>query len=206
MTLKIPQTPETPKTYLVSDRRRLFSPAETFSEPEARTRLIRLAQRAREDGIDFIQLREKDLSARAVFELAREMVAVLTGSTTRLLINDRLDTALAAGAAGVHLTTRSLSPEIARRTVPPGFLIGTSTHTAEELAAAAGFADFAVCGPVFETPGKTAIGLERFAELVRDARLPVFALGGITKENTPLVLAAGAAGIAGIRLFSGSGQ
>ncbi len=201
MTLKTPQTPETPKTYLISDRRRLFSPEETFSEAEARTRLMRLAERAKASNIDYIQLREKDLSARDLFGLAVGIVARLADGPTRLLVNDRFDIALAAGAAGVHLTSRSLSPATARKHSPPGFLIGVSTHTRPELEAAEGFADFAVCGPVFDTPGKSAIGLARFAELIADLRLPVFALGGVTRENAAQVIEAGAAGIAGIRLF-----
>ena len=190
-----------------------------FPGPESarRKRLLRKIAEAAHAGVDFIQLREKDLPARDLEELAREAMKVLlaaraSGLGTRLLLNSRTDVALAAGAAGVHLRADDISPREVRRlctfaarhsplaTRP--FLIGVSCHTVAEVArAAAAHADFAVFGPVFEKEGKKARrGLELLRRACRE-RLPVLALGGVTLENAGQCLAAGAAGIAAIRLF-----
>jgi len=151
------------------------------------------------EGVEMMQVREKHLPAGALFALVREAVAITAGSATRVLVNDRLDVALAAGAHGVHLRGSSWPVERVRAVVPAGFLIGVSCHAGDGIPAAA---DFAVLSPVFAKPGYAPpLGLERFGELARAAPVPVFALGGVTWENAPACLAAGAAGIAGIRLF-----
>ncbi len=130
------------------------------------------------------------------------------GTKTRLLVNDRADIARAAGADGVHLTTRSLEASIIRHTFGPDFLIGVSTHTlAEARAAYEQGADFAVFGPVFDTPSKRAygppVGLEALSEAARQlSPFPLIALGGITRDNASAALDAGASGVAAIRLFS----
>lgn len=187
--------------YLISDRRQLFSPDETFSEAAATLRLNRLAERAADARIEYFQLREKDLPARRLLNVARALAVRLKNSSTRLLINERFDIALAAGAAGVHLPARALAAEAVRRCVPSGFLIAASVHNEAELKAAESAADFAVCGPIFDTPEKTTLGVENFQRLAHSSALPLFALGGITPENAPEALRAGAAGVAGIRLF-----
>lgn len=133
---------------------------------------------------------------------------ITRGSRTRLLVNDRPDIARAARADGVHLTTRSLETQIVRRAFGSELLIGVSTHTLTEARAARdGDADLAVFGPVFETLSKKAygppIGLETLAEAAQAlGDFPLLALGGITRETVASALDAGAAGIAGISIFS----
>jgi thiamine-phosphate pyrophosphorylase len=167
-------------------------------------RLVRSAVRA---GVSLVQLREKRLTARASYELAARSAELVRGTETRLLVNDRADIALAAGADGVHLTTRSLEASTVRRAFGPEFLIGVSTHTPAEARAARDHgADFAVYGPVFDTPSKRAhgppVGLEALRGVAQKlAPFPLLALGGVTLENAGDVLSAGASGVAAIRLF-----
>lgn len=157
--------------------------------------------------VSLVQLREKNLSARTLFQLATHAVAITRGSATRLLVNDRPDIARAARADGVHLTTRSLPVDVVRRAFGDELLIGVSTHTLGEARAARdGGADFAVFGPIFETPSKQSygppVGLEKLIEAVNTLKpFPLIALGGITHENASTVLRAGVSGVAGIRLF-----
>ena len=162
-----------------------------------------VAARAARDNVEMIQIRAKQLSARAVAELVRDALAVARQS--KILINTRTDVALACAAHGVHLPARSMSPSTIRRIAPTGFLIGVSCHTIDELRAAEREgADFAVYGPVFPSPTKSAppIGLEAFRLAVSSVRLPIYALGGVTAENAAQCIQAGAAGIAGISLFT----
>jgi len=159
-------------------------------------------------GVQLIQLREKKLTARVLFELTARAAEITRGTLTRLLVNDRADIASGAGADGVHLTTRSLDSKIVRRTFEDGFLIGASTHSvAEATNARDGGADFVVFGPIFPTPSKEeyglSLGVDRLAEVVSElAPFPVLALGGISIDNARECLRAGASGIAGISLFS----
>ncbi len=159
-------------------------------------------------GIDLIQIRERDLPVRRLLALVEEAVKRAGTGPTRILVNDRLDVAVAAGAAGVHLPAHSFPVDEVRRSYPE-LLIGASTHNLEELRRAAdGGADFAVFGPVFETPSKKTygppVGLEKLAEAVRAVNIPVLALGGVTLENSADCLRAGAAGLAAISLFQQS--
>jgi thiamine-phosphate pyrophosphorylase len=167
--------------------------------------LVRAATAAR---VSLIQLREKNLTARALFDLTVRCAAITQGTDTRLLVNDRADIARAAHADGVHLTTRSIEARIIRHTFGPDFLIGVSTHTlAEARAARDGGADFAVFGPIFDTESKRAYGPPVGIESLREAAqsltpFPLLALGGVTLENATDVFSAGAKGVAAIRLFS----
>jgi thiamine-phosphate pyrophosphorylase len=160
-------------------------------------------------GVDWVQIREKDLPARDLLELARKAVAAAAGA--KVIVNDRLDVAFAAGAAGVHLGHESApAREVVRwcraGNAPPEFLVGVSCHSAEEgrEAEIAG-ADCVFFGPVFETPSKKPFGapqgVERLAEFCRAVRIPVIAIGGVNQENAADCIRAGAAGIAAIRMF-----
>jgi len=168
-----------------------------------RRQLLSKIAEAAQCGIDFIQLREKDLSTRELEKLAADAVRTVreAASGTRLLINSRADVALAVAADGVHLRSDDVSPEVARELLPRSATIALSCHTVEEVAAAAGHADFVVFGPVF---GKRdfagAVGLDGLRAACAFS-IPVLALGGVTVENAAACLEAGAAGIAGIRLF-----
>ena len=149
-----------------------------------------------EIGLDYLQIREKDLSAREVFEFTlavMEVVRGAPGSTPKVLINSRADVALACGADGVHL------PALAPEQTPGGCLVFRSCHSVEEVRTAR--ADAVTFGPVFASPGKgNGVGIAALREACRQAK-PVFALGGVTWESAEECVAAGAAGIAGIRLF-----
>jgi thiamine-phosphate pyrophosphorylase len=165
-------------------------------------RSLRLVvEAALQGGARAFQLREKDLPPRELYPLALEMRQLTQTYGARLLINDRVDVALAVDADGVHLTTTSLPANIARRVLGPERLIGVSTHTlAEAQAAAEEGADFLVFGPVFFTPSKAPYGQPVGLDALRAARaavnIPILAIGGIKKANLDQVLAAGADGIA----------
>ena len=157
--------------------------------------------------IDLVQIREKNLSASVLYQLAKSSANLATRSTTKILINDRSDIAAAAGADGVHLTTSSLPTAAVRQTFGDRFLVGVSTHSLEEasLARNAG-ADFVVFGPVFETAAKSSYGepagLTSLATVCSQlAPFPVFALGGVTMQNARECVSSGARGIAAIRML-----
>ena len=155
-------------------------------------------------GLRAVQLREKDLDARPLLEMARALREATRAHGARLLVNDRADVALAAEADGVQRTHASLPVRALRAITPRGFLVGASTHSLDEARQAeAEGADFIVFGPVYDTPSKRAYGapqgpaaLERVAGALTR---PVIAVGGLTPPRVPEVLAAGAAGVAVIR-------
>ncbi len=161
-----------------------------------------------EAGIDLIQVREKHLTARVLFELTERAVKITGATSTRLLVNDRADVAVGAGADGVHLTTQSLDAATIRKAFGEDFLIGTSTHSLAEATAARDLgADFAVYGPIYQTKSKEQYGapqgLSNLSEVTRALdRFTVLALGGISASNAKECLEAGACGIAGISVFS----
>jgi thiamine-phosphate pyrophosphorylase len=152
-----------------------------------------------------IHLREKDLGGRALLELARALGAVCRARGQRLLVNDRLDVALAAGADGVHLPAAGVPPADARRLLGPGALVGVSCHSAEDVdLARAGGADFATFSPLYDTPSKRAYGPPQGLAPLRAAAalgLPLVGLGGVTPARAAEVRAAGAAGVAVIRAW-----
>ncbi len=164
---------------------------------------LQAAVRAR---VDLIQLREKDLATRELAELAAAAVGISRGSSTRMVVNDRLDIAMAVGADGIHLGGQSAPSEVVRRHAGTGFVVGVSCHSLDEaIQAEAGGADYLLLGPIFDTPSKRRygppLGLDKLSEVTKRIKLPVLALGGITVERVRTCLEAGATGIAGIRLF-----
>jgi thiamine-phosphate pyrophosphorylase len=157
--------------------------------------------------VDWIQIREKDLSARDLLDLVRNVLAQPNPRSVKILVNTRIDVALAAGASGAHLPSGSPAARAWRAMTPPGFLLGVSCHSPEEVRAAAGEgADYVFFGPVFPPLSKPAqsppVGLGELARSVAAApEIPVLALGGITRANAAACIEAGAAGVAGISLY-----
>lgn len=157
-------------------------------------------------GVDLVQIREKDLSDRELYELTRAVVAMARGTKCRVLVNSRADIALAAGAHGIHLPSTGLSPSDLRRWLPSEMIVGVSTHSLQDVRRAEKQgADFVVLGPVYPTASKLAygrpMGLIRFRRACAATSIPVLGLGGIHADSIPEVLGAGASGIAGISLF-----
>ncbi|MGC2257557.1 MAG: thiamine phosphate synthase [Candidatus Sulfotelmatobacter sp.] len=200
--------------YYITDRK-----AFPGDELTRRSRLLDKIAEAASAGINYIQLREKDLCARDLESLARESIQIIRNNVkpgTALLINSRTDVALATEAQGVHLPANNLSPNevrriwqcgagaLAREISPRALQTSISCHSPEEVTqAATDGATLAIFAPVFEkkdAPGTVPTGLEALREACR-AKIPVLALGGITLQNAASCLQAGAAGIAAIRLF-----
>jgi thiamine-phosphate pyrophosphorylase len=201
----MPRKLHRPITYLITSGETNSSTTPASAEFLALLRLVEGAARA---GVSLVQLREKGLSARTLFDLTSRASLITRGTRTRLLVNERADVARAAGCDGVHLTTRSLETSDVRRAFGEEFLIGVSAHgLGEARAASEGGADFAVFGPVFDTPSKRAygppVGLEALRETARALTpFPLVALGGVGEENLSELFEAGASGVAAIRLFA----
>lgn len=189
-----------PVVCMITDRRRLGDGAE-----DALIRRVAAAARA---GIHMIQIRERDLPDGALLSLVTRAVDAVRGTRTRILVNDRVDVALAAGAHGVHLRGDSAPARRVRTVTPPSFLIGRSVHARDEIAQAAaeGAVDYLLFGTVFDTtskPHRPAAGLAGLADAVSTApRLPVLAIGGMTLETIVQLPGAGCAGFAAIGQFA----
>jgi thiamine-phosphate pyrophosphorylase len=153
-------------------------------------------------GVHFLQIRERDLSARRLADLTRSLLALPNPAGTKILVNDRADVAIACGAHGVHLRDGSVSPETFAR---PGFTVSVSCHGISDLNRTGG-ADLILLAPIFaplsKTDARPSLGPEAVGEASHISRIPVLALGGITQKNAPACIAAGAAGIAGISYFA----
>jgi len=200
--------------YYITDRKQFPGP-----EPHRRELLLAKILEAARAGVDYVQLREKDLPARELEELARQAVEICREARnqkreTRLLVNSRSDIALATGADGVHLRSDDISVSDARaiwlsafaRDSKPetrDFVISVSCHTGEEVRLAESLeADFAVFGPVFEKVGTSLrVSLEGLRPACQVGDMPVLAIGGVTLGNAGACVEAGAAGVAAIRLF-----
>jgi thiamine-phosphate pyrophosphorylase len=184
----------------ITDRSQLSCP------PHLRTeRLLQAIRAACAAGVDWVQVREKQMAARELCRLVEAAAALPERGQVRLVVNGRVDVALSCGAAGVHLPADSPPVGAVRRIVPPGFVIGVSCHSAAEAAAAArDGADYVLLGPVFATPGKgppSGVALLEEARRLIPPAFPILALGGITLQNASQCLEAGASGVAAIRLF-----
>jgi thiamine-phosphate pyrophosphorylase len=183
-----------PPLVLVTDRRAARDGA-----------LVPAVRAALDAGLPAVQLREKDLSGRALFALAEELRALTAAAGALLVVNDRADIACAVGADGVHLPGGGLPVDVARRVLPAGALVGVSTHAPGEAAGA----DYAFFGPVWDTPSKAAIGPPQGPEALRRAvaaagGVPVLAIGGVTPARVDEARAAGAAGVAVIAAILGA--
>jgi thiamine-phosphate pyrophosphorylase len=183
--------------HFVTDRRRFGLPAQA---------LVARAVAAVERGASVVQVREPDLVDAVLLALVRRTVDAVAGRAS-VLVNDRTDVALAAGAAGVHLRGDSPAASRVRRIVPPGFVIGRSVHTMDEVDAAIadGGCDYLMFGTVFPSAGKPAdhalAGLDALTDVCRRSPLPVVAIGGMTPEREADVARAGAAGLAAVAWF-----
>lgn len=205
MSLLPPIRSSAPLLCYVTDR------SQFSASPYQQTILLREKMRqAASAGVDWIQIREKNLSTGELSDLAQQVIRSAS-STCRVIINDRLDVACAVGAGGVHLGEKSIPVREARRFaddfgVTEDFLIGASVHSLEaaQKAKQEG-ANYLIFGPVFATPSKvsygTPQGLEVLTSVCRGVSIPVLAIGGITAENAPECYACGAAGIAAVRAF-----
>ena len=188
--------------HVVTDRRRFhLSPDD----------LIARAVRAVNAGADCVQIRERDLTDRALTSLVADMTRALAGTHARVLVNDRADIAIAADAGGVHLPADSVPASRIRRIVPSGFLIGRSVHTLDEIdrAVGDGGCDYLMFGTVFPSYGKPdghpIAGLEGLRAACARSSLPVIAIGGMSEARAADVGLAGAAGLAGVGMFMYSG-
>ena len=193
-----------PLIYLITSGK---TTARTTPVTEDFSSILQLVQAAVAAQIDLVQIREKNLSASVLYQLATTAAGITKGSASKLLINDRSDIAAAAGADGAHLTTTSLPTNIVRQAFGDNFLIGVSTHSLDEATLARrGGADFVVFGPVFETASKQEYGepqgLTSLAGVCAElSPFPVLALGGVARGNVADCIRAGARGVAAISML-----
>jgi thiamine-phosphate pyrophosphorylase len=185
---------------MITDRRRLGAGAEAA--------LIRRVATAARAGIHLIQIRERDMADGVLLALVKQAVDAVRGTRTRILVNDRVDVAIAAGAHGVHLRGDSAPARRVRKVAPPSFLIGRSVHTRDEIAqvCAEGDVDYLLFGTVFKTaskPDAQQAGVAGLADAVRAAMgVPVLGVGGMTLETVGQLQPTGCAGFAAIGEFA----
>ncbi len=187
-----------PVVCMITDRRRLAGGEDA---------LVQRVAAAAKAGVHLVQVRERDMEARDLSRVVARCVAAVHGTRTRILVNDRLDIALTAGAHGVHLRGDSIPASRARSLAPIGFLIGRSVHAAAEAvtAHAEGGLDYLLFGAVFATaskPGQPPAGVQALAEVVGATPLPVLAVGGISSDTAPQLAGTGCAGFAAIGWFA----
>ena len=169
--------------------------------------LVHRVTRAASTGVDVVQVRERDLDDSHLLVLVREVVAAVSGTSTRVLVNDRADVAIAAGAHGVHLRGDSPRASRVRAIVPAGFLVGRSVHSLVEIDAAVadGASDYLMFGTVFPSAGKPqghrVAGVEALREACRRSAIPVIAIGGIDRSRVVEIAQSGAAGFAAVAMF-----
>jgi thiamine-phosphate pyrophosphorylase len=186
---------------LVTDRRRLGEGAAACDQ------LVQLVATAARAGVELIQIRERDLEARKQTELVRRCVEAVRGTGTKVLVNDRVDVALAAGADGVHLRSDSIDVSAVRRLLPSRAVVGRSVHSAGEAVAGSrqGGLDYLILGTMFETRSKSStqslLTLDELSAACRLSSIPILAIGGMTAARASDVARYGAAGIAAIGLF-----
>ena len=182
-----------PYLYLITDRHQV----------KEKDQFLETIEELLQSGIKMIQLREKDLSAAELYPLAKSLRTMTHHHDSLLLINDRIDLALAVKADGVHLGHHSLPINVARKILGPKFLIGASTHSSAEVKVASQQgADFVTFGPIYFTPSKAAygnpVGIEPLQEIAVETSIPIYALGGIKADNAKTTLEAGIYGLAAI--------
>ena len=177
------------------------------SDGQSVDRLVELVGAAAHAGVDLIQIRERDLDAGALARLVRRSVAEVAGTNAKIIVNDRVDVAIAAGAHGVHLRGDSIGAIRVRQIVPAGFVVGRSVHGVEEAVAGGrrGGLDYLIFGTLYPTPSKggthSIATMASLAAVCTVLTIPVLAIGGITVERAEEVARTGAAGVAAIRLF-----
>jgi thiamine-phosphate pyrophosphorylase len=195
-----------PIVMMVTDRRRLAERVGVRGDDTAAITevLLRQISAATEAGVDLIQLREPDLDARTLTELARSAMRIVAGSPTRVVINGRVDVACAANANGVHLPAHGLSPSVARVLLPRPATVGVSIHASDAPPPAA-HVDYALFGTVYLSRSKPAgrgiAGIAGLRHSVEHSDVPVLAIGGVTVARLAELAACGAGGIAAIELF-----
>jgi thiamine-phosphate pyrophosphorylase len=184
---------------MITDRRRLAGGEDA---------LVQRVAAAAAAGVNLVQIRERDMAARDLSRLVERCVAAVRTTRTRILVNDRLDVALAAGAHGLHLRSDSMPASRARALAPIGFLIGRSVHSVAEAVTtcAGGGLDYLLFGAVFATaskPGQTPAGVKALADVSSAVSIPVLAVGGISRETARQLAGTGCAGFAAIGWFAG---
>jgi thiamine-phosphate pyrophosphorylase len=196
---------------LITDRRRLVDGDDSFRA--ARVELAEQSRQAVNAGVDLIQIRERDLETAQLVDVVGDLVDIARGSPTRIVVNDRLDVAMACGAAGVHLRADSIPPLAARSIAGPaalrqllsGFLFGRSVHRLDEAVEHAAAVDYLIAGTVFPSVSKPGadclLGQSGLRQMTNAVGVPVLAIGGVTVERVARIAVAGASGVAGIGLF-----